>query len=348
MILVLNAGILAVAPSFTVKTFTIDHTLLGTSDVTNFIVPVTGTFTWAKSVANSGLVNLTSGNPYDCQWFSDFACTVPLNFERVVHNVTTGKIEYHVEIPTLTHATNPVIYCKVGDVTATTDESSNAAWPSQWKGVFHFGDGATLSVADSTSNGNNLTNHGAVAAAGKLSGAAQFDGSSTYMEHAANVAGFEWDTMRSLEFLMFASTDSQTLARIIAGKNWNVVWNEPAEGTGFNSTISARGAGMSDGDTTQPDHSANSGAWHQVQIDGDGAGGVTAIYIDGVSQTLSAEGGQSIAYTGGLILGQRGDGARWFNGLLDEVRASTSALGSSWATAMSAAMLNASSFFTVT
>lgn len=138
-----------------------------------------------KTVANGGHVQSSSG--YDIRPYADSAFTTPLDFELKFYDGTAGKIEMWVRIPTLSHTTNVVIYLAYGDASITTDGSVNTTWNSAFLGVYHLGDGTTLGLADSTSNGYNLTNTGSIAAAaGELNGGtATLNGTSQYLSNAS-------------------------------------------------------------------------------------------------------------------------------------------------------------------
>jgi hypothetical protein len=59
-------------------------------------------------------------------------------------------------------------------------------WTNGFVGVFHFGDGATLDIRD-VLGANSATNLGALATAGKIGGAADFDGNSDIVVQVAGL-----------------------------------------------------------------------------------------------------------------------------------------------------------------
>ena len=62
----------------------------------------------------------------------------------------------------------------------------SAVWDANYKGVWHLPNGTSLSLLDSTSNANDLSNQGsATAAAGKINGAVALDGSSQFLNKTA-------------------------------------------------------------------------------------------------------------------------------------------------------------------
>jgi len=158
------------------RSVTIDESLCGTADSTDFPVTFTGTYAYLATVANGGKVE--NANGYDIAFFSDAGLTTPLDFELVTYTATTGFIEVHFRVGTLSSSTDTVIYVAYGDSGIGTFQGDVAGtWNSAFKGVYHLKDGTTLTPTDSTSGGNNGTAlGGASAATGQIGGGAVFDG----------------------------------------------------------------------------------------------------------------------------------------------------------------------------
>lgn len=167
------------------KTFTVDYTQAGTSDSTNFPVTIFVTDTDLKTTGNGGYVQNTNG--YDIRPYSDSALTTALTYELVNYTASTGVIEMHVKIPTLSSSANVTYYLAFGDAAISTDGTSNTTWDSNFKGVWHLGDGSTIGLSDSTSNAYTLTNNGTVTAAtGQIKGGTgTLDGTSQYLSNAS-------------------------------------------------------------------------------------------------------------------------------------------------------------------
>lgn len=126
----------------------------------------------ALRVTGSG-GNVTDAQGDDIQPASDATCTTFLKFERIAYDGTTGRVRMHVKVPSLSSSSN--VYLCFGDGSVTTDQSDPTnVWNSGFVAVFHFGDGSTLSLSDSTSNGLTLTNNNTVNATsdGQIYGAA--------------------------------------------------------------------------------------------------------------------------------------------------------------------------------
>src|SRR5580698_9418055 len=86
-------------------------------------------------------------------------------------------------------STNTVIYLFYGNASIVTSQENKAGvWKGNYAAVYHLGNGIAVGLNDSTVNGNTLTNHGATAASGEISGGAGFNGNSSYL--ACGVANF--------------------------------------------------------------------------------------------------------------------------------------------------------------
>lgn len=169
------------------RTITIDHTKCGSADSSDWVFYFPGHADLAHT-DHSGKTTNESG--YDIIFTSDASGSTVLDFERVSHNHETGLGEWHVQIPTLDADTDTVIHLFYGNASVTTDQSDKTGtWDSNFRAVYHFGDGSTLSGSDSTSNGETLTNYSATADAGKVGGAVRVTSTPHYMSQPDNTAG---------------------------------------------------------------------------------------------------------------------------------------------------------------
>jgi hypothetical protein len=154
------------------KTVTIDHTQCGIVDSTDFPVAIWVTDADLKTVANGGKVQNSSG--YDIRPFSDSGLTIALTYELVASTyvATTGAVEMHVKIPTVSASSDTLFYLAFGDSGISTDGSSTATWSNGFIAVYHLGPGSgTLSVTDSVGSFN-ATNNSATATTGQIDGGA--------------------------------------------------------------------------------------------------------------------------------------------------------------------------------
>jgi RHS repeat-associated protein len=159
------------------RPITIGHTNIPNTDQPNFPVLISGTYSYLATTSNGG--NVTSSNGYDIIFTSDPAGANPLHFERESYNSSTGAVIFWVQVPSVSHTTDTVFYMFYGNSSVIEDQAYGAGvWDSNYKGVWHMGNGTTLSTTDSTVNSNNATVGGSPSAVtGQISGAANFAGS---------------------------------------------------------------------------------------------------------------------------------------------------------------------------
>lgn len=298
------------------KTATLDHTQAGSGNSTNWPLTVArGTVQSAdtdlKTVANGGFVQNSNG--YDIRPYSDSALTTPLTYELVYYDGVNGKFEMHVNIPTLSASVDTVIYLAFGDATISTNGSSNTTWDSNFRAVYHYGDGTTLSMADSTSNAFNLTQHTGGAAAGEIGGAYTMSGSGDY----ADVASFSLGaTTLTVETWLYTTTFAQSVMIVckeVVNADWELFMESGAGSEGV-AGIKLRGASAT-GIGAAPPSTSN---WHYII--GTITGTTGTIYIDSVSAATGTV--AAVANTTDFLNIGRFNNAYYLNGVVDETRIS--------------------------
>src|SRR5215469_4200521 len=158
------------------RPITIDHTqVVGGTALSAYPFLFAGTYTWLKTTANGG--NVLNNSGIDIYFSADTGTRQILAYERVQYNPVSGKVEFWVRIPSVSIAANTVIYINYGDSNITYDLANpTGVWDGNYMCVYHFGDGTTLNLADSTANAHVSTNYGTTATTGEWGGAAQFNG----------------------------------------------------------------------------------------------------------------------------------------------------------------------------
>ena len=103
-----------------------------------------------------GSVSNPSG--FDILFTSDAAGSNPLPFERASYNAATGAVAFWVQLPTLSHTTDTVIYMFYGNSSVSSDPSNApGTWDSNFVMVSHMAAGSGSIAPDSTSHANNGT-----------------------------------------------------------------------------------------------------------------------------------------------------------------------------------------------
>jgi RHS repeat-associated protein len=314
---------------------TLFHSQVPNTDQINFPVLISGTYSYLATTANGGQV--TNANGYDIIFTSDWAGTIPLPYERESYNPTTGAVIFWVQVPTLSHTVDTVIYMFYGNSSVTTDQTNKTGvWDSHYKGVWHLPNGSTLSLADSTSNGNNATNNGALAATGQFGGGMNTNGT-TYATigtptSLANLA------QGNATFSAWINTASGAGGRIIGkddangSKGWALVQNPSNHKIEFVVVY-----GGTDLKITSSAALSNS-TWNYVTVTlvgNSSANGTASIYLNGQFDSTATGGtsgtGDDSSQTAYLANSTYGDQAgATLNGSADEFRVSNSIRSADW------------------
>lgn len=284
------------------------------STQTDFPMLVSYTDNRLKTTGNGG--HVANSNGYDIRPYSDSALTSTLTFELEYYNASTGQVVLWVKIASLADAS--VVYLGYGDASLNTDGSSSSTWTSQYKAVYHFRDGTTLSLTDSTSNGNNGTNHSFTASAGQIDGATNNGGSAANYIDTGNTTYLTTDKPTSIS-AWIKTAGSGT--RVIWGQNTGggpIGFGVNNNGTLYLNKDQQAGIGNSSG-------TVSNGSWAYVVVTYDSSGNFV-FYINGSvggsgtnNQTFSNSGSQTATIGVDIV-----NSAGW-NGDLDEIRKTNTA-----------------------
>ncbi|MFN7982687.1 MAG: DUF2341 domain-containing protein, partial [Vicinamibacterales bacterium] len=296
------------------KAITIDHTKVGTGPHTNFpiLVSLTDAALGSKALSTGNDIVFTSSDG-----------TTKLNHEIESYTTGTGVLVAWVQIPSLSSTADTVIYMYYGNAGASNQQSITATWESNFKGVWHLNGVFT----DSTSNGNNGTNTGTTAGAGKISNGRVYtraNGADKItvpgkMGSPVNVTLSGWG------FLNSADTSGAELVTIgdYIGLDLNKSGGVGTEGFYYDGgwQVTANGTG-------------HAGAWHYFTYTYNDSGNSQRLYVDG-TQIASNALTTSINYTGlgvDTVIGSHGDGGTTFDfdGTIDEVRIAATVRSAGW------------------
>lgn len=155
------------------RTITIDHTKVsGGSNLTNYPVYFGGTYTYLKTRANGGKVNNSNG--YDIIFSTTTSPANKLDFEIEYWNASTGEIHAFFRQPTLTAASDDVLYLLYGDDDIVADQQNiTGVWNSNYKSVWHLKESPTASAPEyqeSTSANNDGTARSSMDAGDNVTG----------------------------------------------------------------------------------------------------------------------------------------------------------------------------------
>ena len=304
------------------KPITVDHTkVTGGSDLTGYPM--------LFSVTDSNLPSNAQSSGNDILFTAADGVT-KLSHEIESYSSSTGKLIAWVQVPTLSASMDTLIYMYYGNNSASNQQNASGAWDSNYKGVYHLGNGTTLSGNDSTSNANNQTAATATAATGEIGGGASFNGS-----ERITLPNIPMTTGVTLETWIYPTSFS-AYDRLVckAYTSSNPPWTNyclnfddtapPNRKVGMNVTI----GGTSYGVTSATSIEANT--WYHIVGTYDGSN--LQIYINGVSDVAP------VAQTGTIdtisqvteIGYNTVNGSQSFIGTADEVRISSIGRSSGW------------------
>ena len=303
------------------KSITITHAKVsGSSNLTNFPMLVSVTDANLKTVANGGSVGNSTGN--DILFTASDGAT-KLAHEIETYNPGTGQLIAWVSVPTLSPSVDTVLYVYYGNASAVNQQNPTGVWNSNYEGVWHLANGATLSGNDSTSNANNaVTLNGSAAAAGEIDGAASLNGSSNFIE-VANSSSLNGWSQQTVSLWMKGQTES-TYTRLLekgANDEWTLIFNGEAlslENLGSNNVAITTSMAVADN------------TWHKIDVTMDNNSRAIAIYVDGALNVSGTSASSASATNNNLYMGEYGAGGYFYQGLLDEVRISNTLRSAAW------------------
>lgn len=296
---------------------TIDHTKVsGGADLSDFPVLVSVTLPAA---------HVTSASGYDIVFTANSAGTVALDWEIESYNATTGELLAWVRIPTLSASVDTVIYAFYGNSAVTTDQSNKAGvWSATHSLVEHFGDGTTLSAADSSGNTAAGTITGATATAGQVGGAASFPGGTSNIKTGLTSVA----TQRSYRvWANRTATGQSTYARLFEKLNDAILFYSSSSRLKFQQYFSG---GVGAFEVAVP----ASGQYHiAVTCDASSAANTPLMYVNGILAAFTASSltsGAMAATANQLMLGNMTALNRDLVGSLDEFLVSDAILSAAW------------------
>ncbi|HKO45275.1 MAG TPA: DUF2341 domain-containing protein [Pyrinomonadaceae bacterium] len=328
------------------RTVTIDHNKVPNSDQSNFPMLISGTYSYLATVSNGG--NVQNANGYDVIFTSDSGCATKLDHEVETYNATTGAVNYWVEVPTISHNTDTILYMCYGNSSVTTDQSNKSGvWDPSYKGVWHLPNGSNLSAGDSMVNANNGTISGAVAAQAKVGGGGDFNGSSDYIDVKAGKVDTSTTTGTVSAWVRISALDTNGVVlgyggsgptapamwgvyvRLVSGNRYLAVAGRASEGATYNTV---RGSTVLAANTWYyVTYSSNGSAW-KIRVNGATAETVTPVlgtntgqWIGDITPTTPDK-----SVMGGVYAGGGYSSANFWHGLLDEVRLSNIERSDDW------------------
>lgn len=307
--------------------------------MTDFPVLVSGTYTYLKTTANGG--DVQNANGYDIGFYSDLALTTKLKWETERYIATTGEVVYWVKVPTVATATDTVIYLAYGDSGISTDQSDAVnTWNSNYAAVWHFPDGTTLGMLDSTSNNNDGSTAGAVAIAGQIDGAADFSSTAITVTNSASLAF-------GPNFSFSAWVTSDTLP---SGFISTVFHKENAGLANYELRLVGSDLGLLNYDGADHGCTWTISGWStgvQHHLSGGYNGTAWKLFFDGTQVATNNDAtGAATGGTGDLEIGNS-YGNRYWDGIIDNLNFSNTYRGADWFATEYNNQFSPSTFYTI-
>jgi len=328
------------------RQITIAHGMVsGGSSLTNHTVCFQLSNADFKSVENGGKIGASvvfngATVPADLTFSPNSSGTSSYSFELAAWDATNGKVNACVLNPNLSNSSDWIFYILYGNpgITSYQGGSVGAAWDSYYAAVFHLGGISSLSIVDSTSNGNVVTNSGGVSlTTGLNGGAASFvAASSQYLAGSAggslNITGTAI-TIEALENITSGSSE------IVA--KWDPAWQYMFGGnpTGMITGNESVGVDSLAGATT-----LTAATWYHIA--GVQQNCATYVYVNGTQDGSNGSCENLVSTSSLLSIGAR-PGSGYLNGKLQEVRISNTNRSAAWIATTSNELLSMGSYLTV-
>lgn len=353
-----------------IRAITVNSSMVsGNSDLVDFPVLISDTYSGEggepdmRDTDNGGdIENTATGGasgetmvPADLAFFTDQALTNQIDHEIQEYDSSTGKIIAWVEIPTLKHNEDTLIYMAYGNaVVAESQEDVYGTWDS-YDGVWHLSETGT-GVADEFKDSTNNVNHGwggggtAVAvpiqtSGGKVGGANDFDGGDWIdigdvgtFDNQSEITLEAWvkfDTLpNDLEFIIRKGTNDKQRITLNKLHSANINTDKDVFEVEIMDANKVKAVVIED-DSVVDD--LQTGVWYQAVGRWRGSDNTTDIFRNGNRQDEVDLSTGSPDDTGGdnqhLLIGAEynsGSVRREFYGIIDEVRISNRFLSDGW------------------
>lgn len=327
------------------QTVTVDHTKVPNTNQANFAVLISGTYADLRTVGNGGKVTNSSG--FDIVFGSDSACASLYNFNLETYSDTTGAVNFWVKLPLVTTATDTVFFLCFGNAAISTYQGNDAGtWDSSFLGVWHYPNGVSLSLADSTANARNGSNGSVspLADAGKIDGGSSSTvtntGYSTYSSTGlpagtANRTISAWFGPKSAGgtdpanyILLYGKAGTNSQAQGMHATRQSIA--TCAAGTGDIYKITY--VGWNDDLLSSASYCSQPSVFHYVALTFSAAGTIASIYLDGAPGGSGAKASWNTTLTGTLFINEADPGV--FAGncscVVDEARIANVVRSADW------------------
>lgn len=299
------------------------------------------------ATADADLVNNAQADGDDILFTSSDGAT-KLSADKDA-TASAGTIRYWVQIPSLTNASDTLIYmyygnpssCDQTDVSCDASANSNTTWDSNYVGVYHMQQVPSTIVRqwDSSGNGHHMTHAGGSWSAGEsvtsiIGNALDFDGTNDHLTHADDPAfdptSDELTLSAWIRFDAAPSTDGNDdmwIAHYHPSSPW-ISWRAMVQ-----TDNRLAWNWVNSGSTTDFDNSSTTITLNRYEYHTFSKIGTTGrLYHNGIdrSNTPIVLAGDGFNASGGLHIGSEDGASNVVNGVLDEVRLQNVGRSAGW------------------
>jgi hypothetical protein len=299
------------------KQITIHHTNIH-EDITNFPVLI--------SIVDNDLKEKAQPDGDDILFMDNTGFATLLYYEIEQYDGTSGTLIAWVNIAHLSSSEDTVFYMYYGNSTSLSQQNPEKTWDANYVAVWHFGESAGSTVADSTSNTiTGTANAGASISKGFIGNARNFDGStgSVNLGTSPLLGGMPTYTVEAWVNPTSISGEKRIYDRGQSGNPNRVLFFQDSGKFRFQTN---------NADNLEKPGVLSVGTWYYLVGTFIGSGGEIALYADGIkiATTTSTQAGP----TPGNIHAYIGDSAiissrKWY-GKIDELRFSKTARTPGW------------------
>ncbi len=257
-----------------------------------------------------------------------------LDFERERYSTTTEQAEFWVEIPFVSSSTaaTTTFYMYYGNSGASDISSSTAVWDSSFQGVVHLNQAAETTQNDSTANARHFaTVVGTPQLVDGKVGKAQYFANEAYQRASAAVGVTNAWTIEGL-IKLDNTTGSKSILAFKAADNKNRIMSSTEIDTVYGGSIWVYNSvgTIAYGSISQDAVAATT--WYHIAVTWDGTN--RNVYRNGVVQSgwgyTTGSGGTQVAADRVASIGGFADGGGTMDGIIDEVRWSSTARSVAW------------------
>ncbi|MFX0036258.1 MAG: DUF2341 domain-containing protein [Candidatus Hermodarchaeota archaeon] len=325
------------------KEITIDHTkVAGSSDLLNFPVLI--------SIMDSDLQDHTQPDGDDIAFYADGKwLDHEIEAFNQTYDETHAQLIAWVRVPILYHDNNTIIYMYYGNSKMGPLENPSDVWNSNYKGVWHLGDGVmnpSSSYYDSTINDNNgkAINSPINNTTSKIDGGVSFDDSNERAVKISHSTSLQFISNFSIS-AWFRSTDSDGDVGLIMNK-WS---GEESKRNYWLGKLNQNDFAFyvdNDSNVLYGWNNLKDGDWHYVVATANST--TLVIYIDGSLVATNSWDGISLTGDADLYIGKAVDTIdQEFNGDIDEIHVLDTILDLDWISTEYNNQYNPNNFYSV-